>query len=115
MDENIYEGEWYLGWLILSNLVHGNEAINFTGNKYFGNIENKLPHGKGKSISNRGTFKGEFYKGSPKKGKYIRSDGGIYLGEWKNYTYHGKGKLIDKDGKIFEGLFLNGKFVEDSI
>ena len=36
------------------------------------------------------------------------SDSTIYIGHFKDDIYHGKGTLYFPDGKVFEGLFVNG-------
>ena len=90
--------------------ISENEAIFADGDKYFGQIQNKLPHGLGKAIDRNGDmFEGEWVNGSPLKGKATLISGETYEGEYKNHKRHGFGVLIDKDGKRFEGMFENGE------
>ena len=45
------------------------------------------------------------------KGKMVWTQGDIYDGEWVNGVMNGKGKLT-QNGKVYEGNFVNGKFVD---
>jgi hypothetical protein len=38
-------------------------------------------------------------------------NGTEYEGEWQDGKYNGKGKLITPDGKMYVGLFKNGKYI----
>lgn len=37
----------------------------------------------------------------------IRSDGGVYTGQWNGNVREGKGRLQNADGGLYEGDFLN--------
>tara|TARA_B100001113_G_C21055880_1_gene598909 strand:+ start:1048 stop:1200 length:153 start_codon:yes stop_codon:yes gene_type:complete len=43
---------------------------------------------------------------------YIKNNGSIYEGEWKNGLPDGIGTITFKDGKIQKGKFLEGLFIE---
>jgi hypothetical protein len=44
------------------------------------------------------------------KGIYEFSDGTYYEGYWKDHRMHGEGLFIDKNGKKWEGEFVEGTF-----
>lgn len=37
-------------------------------------------------------------------------DGSYYNGEWENDMMHGEGKFVDKEGMVWEGVFINNTF-----
>ena len=47
-------------------------------------------------------------------GKDSNSDGGFYLGEWKNDTWHGKGSFTFSDGEAESGIYVNGELINPS-
>jgi len=82
------------------------------GGTYVGEIENGLPHGKGKktSISRGYTYEGDFVMGFRHGiGKITYADGNIYEGEVVQGSPHGKGKkTYVKTGNAYEGDFVQG-------
>lgn len=44
------------------------------------------------------------------QGIYEFSDGTYYEGYWKDHRMHGEGLFIDKNGKKWEGEFVEGTF-----
>lgn len=105
---------------------------------YVGEFKNSLPDGLGTfTYSDGATYHGYFkagkehgfgtfrcwqhgseYVGEFKNGKkdgqgtYTYPDGVIYSGQWKFGKRHGSGKLTYLDGKITEGKFLDGRYIE---
>jgi hypothetical protein len=43
-------------------------------------------------------------------GKYVKPNGEIYIGEFRDDSYNGKGILTLPDGIVQKGLFKNGVF-----
>lgn len=121
----ICSGDWEDG-----DIRHGN--IKFDNGKFYsGEIENLMPHGKGKEESAEYLYQGMFagglkhgaghvmwiddnwYEGDFNKGKieglgtHVWEDK-VYKGEWKGNKMHGKGELVWKDGRKYQGSMVNG-------
>ncbi len=112
------------------------KTINFPNEvKYFGEVKNGKPHGKGKLTypDNGGKYEGQWKNGKyhgkgklnygGKQGEYIgefkngKCDGygefkqrGVqkYSGNWKNGKYHGQGTLKHYN-EVYSGFFKNGE------
>ena len=72
---------------------------------------NDRPEGYGKLTTRTGDiYEGTFVFGL-KHGTGVEkfSDGGSYIGNYKDGLPEGHGKLIDKDGTTYVGQFRNGK------
>ena len=105
------------------------------GSTFEGNIVNGLPEGYGKQVTANGEeYIGYFIKGKKNGvGKLYRLDGSTYhgdfennkmsgfgvikyedgseySGQFKNGLYHGKGREVDKNGRVTEGMWIEGKF-----
>jgi len=103
-------------------------------NKYIGEFRDMKKWGRGKLITNKLIYEGEFVndkiegKGKIKflksgieyegtfindniegYGKFKWINGDIYEGEVKNNKIHGNGVYYYKNGKVFKGLFKNGQ------
>ena len=103
-------------------------------NKYIGEFRDMKKWGRGKLITNKLIYEGEFVndkiegKGKIKflksgieyegtfindniegYGKFKWINGDIYEGEVKNNKMHGNGVYYYKNGKVFKGLFKNGQ------
>ena len=103
-------------------------------NKYIGEFRDMKKWGRGKLITNKLIYEGEFVndkiegKGKIKflksgieyegtfindniegYGKFKWINGDIYEGEVKNNKMHGNGVYHYKNGKVFKGLFKNGQ------
>jgi len=53
-------------------------------------------------------------KAIPYKGKVTGKNGIVYEGDLVNGTPHGRGKVTHADGKVIEGIWKNGKFLENA-
>ena len=86
------------------------------GDTYIGEWKYGMKHGNGIKIYG-GKFHGDKYVGEWKDiwqdgyGTFIRDNGDQYVGEFKRGTYHGRGTYITFEGKVYEGLWENGKFI----
>ena len=103
-------------------------------NKYIGEFRDMKKWGRGKLITNKLIYEGEFvndkiegkgrikflksgieYEGTfindniEGYGKFKWINGDIYEGEVKNNKMHGNGVYYYKNGKVFKGLFKNGQ------
>ena len=103
-------------------------------NKYIGEFRDMKKWGRGKLITNKFIYEGEFvndkiegkgrikflksgieYEGTfindniEGYGKFKWINGDIYEGEVKNNKMHGNGVYHYKNGKVFKGLFKNGQ------
>ena len=103
-------------------------------NKYIGEFRDMKKWGRGKLITNKLIYEGEFvndkiegkgrikflksgieYEGTfindniEGYGKFKWINGDIYEGEVKNNKMHGNGVYHYKNGKVFKGLFKNGQ------
>ena len=106
-----YEGAWKSGRFHGIGIFNYNAMGSAKGNKYIGNHENGLRHGKGKYIFSNGTmYEGDYKNGMVTGfGVYLYANGQIYEGEFLNEQYHGKGKLTFKNGDIFKGDYVDGR------
>ena len=48
------------------------------------------------------------------KGTCTYVNGDIYVGEWKDDKSHGQGIFTTTDGRILEGLFENGEYIDST-
>ena len=81
--------------------------------KYEGNFEKNLFHGKGKYIFYNGDmYDGDFEFGIRKgKGIYIKQNGIKFEGLWDNNVPNGFGKIYLLNGKIIKCNYHNGKII----
>jgi len=95
--------------------VHEQETINSPeGWQYVGQIKNGKANGKGIY-----TWDGDKYEGICNlrygKGIYYYNDkqlkGDKYEGDWKDDKRNGKGIYTKPNGKIFDGVWKNDKFI----
>ena len=80
---------------------------------YIGEVNNNIPHGKGKYyFNNKEIYEGDVVNDKFEgKGKYIFENGEFYEGEFKNDMKYGKGILYDNEGySIYEGDFVDDKY-----
>ncbi len=82
--------------------------------EYLGDCKNGLAHGKGLA-KGQNTYEGEFKKGLPNgKGTIIYSDGGKYMGEWKDGARQGEGiytTKINGADVVSDGIWKNDAYV----
>ncbi|XP_035514034.1 radial spoke head 10 homolog B isoform X2 [Morone saxatilis] len=114
---NIYSGEWK------SNLRHGEGTMRWLklGQQYVGMWQNGVQHGRGTQVwmlrrvdgsqySQSNQYTGEFVQGQRHgQGAFYYAGGEIYEGEWKNNKKHGK------DGRVFEGEFVDDRMMTQSL
>lgn len=76
---------------------------------YYGQVENKVPHGNGKAYFKNGRiYTGEFAQGKRQgNGIYEYTNGDSYDGGWKNDKRNGKGTYNWVDGRKYVGDWLN--------
>jgi len=93
----------------------------YKGDKYIGEWKDGKHNGQGTYAWGEGDNKGDKYVGgfiNNKKtgqGTCTYANGEKYVGEWKDGKSHGQGTFTMADGIIKEGLFENGKFIEEEI
>ena len=129
---NIYFGD------ILEGKEHGNGIIKYkNGGEYKGEFKNDKKNGKGNYIIGKYSYDGDwvddkkegngfeiyengesycgYFKNDKKNGRgvYVFKNKNTYKGEWKNDKMNGKGVFKNSDGIETEGLFENGKLIED--
>ncbi len=110
---NAQKGECTTG-----NCMNGKGRFIFAnGEKYIGEFQNSLPHGRGAYHNNDGTvYRGPFVNGKRQGyGTLTFSNGESYIGEFKNNMRHGEGIYTFKDGKQQKGKWRDGTFVEEII
>ena len=90
------------------------------GEKYIGEIKNKLMEGKGilyynkDNINNYKRYEGEFKNGKKEgKGIIYYKNGDKYVGDWKDDLREGKGILYYNSGRKYEGDWKNNEKVEN--
>lgn len=85
--------------------------VYFEEGKYLGEIENGVPHGKGKMFWNdHSVYDGEWVAGLMEgTGTMTWPSGKLYNGNWLHGEINGYGEMTDPNGTIYEGQFLNGK------
>lgn len=85
------------------------------GDKYIGEFQHSLPHGRGIYHGHNGsTYKGPFIKGKRQGyGTFSWSNGDEYIGEYLNNLRHGEGIYIFADGRQQKGRWDGGAFVEE--
>ena len=90
--------------------------VNEYGARYYGELLNGVPNGKGVTITKMGAIKkGKWLNGNFSKGIHFKNDGSYFKGNFKGDegAYHGKGAQYYANGKIFrkgvwkEGLYQN--------
>ena len=102
----LYTGEWKDG------LKHGKGQLITEKIKYSGKFENDVFSGnKGVLCDEKGNiYEGDFVNGKFEGyGHYKMSNGGNYIGQFKNGYFEGKGQLTDKKGNVFNGNFVRGQ------
>ncbi len=129
IDKSVYEGEFHLGYehgdgvyrfangdyyegkFKKGRFIEGTHIDSF-GNRYEGEFENNLYHGKGSYFMEGGeSYVGYFIEGLMQgKGEHKTIEGGHYIGNFQDMTYHGEGKYISTEGNIYEGEFEFGLF-----
>ncbi len=89
----------------------------WAGGRYFGELKDQVPHGRGKLDLPDGTsYMGEWFKGRPHgEGTVIYADGSIYRGQFRLGRIDGYGKYKVTEGKAYEGLWKKGKFIRPSV
>ena len=94
------------------NFLEGIGEMEGENEKYEGNFEKNLFHGKGKyTYYNGDEYDGDFEYGIRKgKGIYKQKNGFIFEGLWENNVPNGFGK-INLNGKIIKCNYHNGKIV----
>ena len=132
---DVFEGRFENG------LINGKGIfLDSKKNRYIGDFKNMKRWGKGKWITNKIIYEGEFYNNKihgKGKIKFLKSgiqyigtfqndqidgygifkwiNGDKYEGEVKNGKMHGKGKYQYNNGKVLEGNFTNGQITERKI
>ena len=105
--------EFYIGDFRNKKMVGLGEI--FSDNfHYYGQVWDKIPHGKGKiNIYKKGSYEGDFHYGEiDGSGVFKWNNGNYYTGEMKEGKMNGLGKLKYKNGFIEEGYFRDGQFVK---
>ena len=105
--------EFYIGDFRNKKMVGFGEI--FSDNfHYYGQVWDKIPHGKGKiNIYKKGSYDGDFHYGEiDGSGVFKWNNGNYYTGEMKEGKMNGLGKLKHKNGFIEEGYFRDGQFVK---
>ena len=108
-----YEGLWHMDRRLQGTFRLGSSQASATGAiEYTGEFREDLFHGRGQLTLNEGrggaVYEGVFEAG--KCGKFGRlryRDGGVYLGEMKDFRRHGNGIYLRPNGERFEGEFSN--------
>lgn len=98
--------------LLFALNVHAQDAVSPDGGKYYGQVRDGIPHGKGRYVAPSGeTYEGEFRNGElTGSGTYTRPDGARYSGEFSNWKPHGKGRFVEPGGGVYEGDFKEGLY-----
>ena len=92
------------------NKDNNKELLNHNG-RYYGQVINGLPEGKGAMTYNdgdkyEGDWKNAKFEG---RGIYTWNNGDRYIGDFNNGLKDGKGIMYWKDGDRYEGSFRNDK------
>ena len=87
---------------------------NMEGYKITGKMKNGVYYGFGRLDHNQwdDTFEGNFDNNYPVNGYEKISGTYEYEGEFFQFVPHGKGKRVWSDGKIEEGEFEHGRFMD---
>lgn len=88
------------------------EKIRFAnGDVYEGDVQDDLPHGKGKYVTAEGdVYEGDFEKGKRHgQGKFVWKSGNSYEGGYLKNKRHGMGKYVWACGDVYEGAFADGR------
>lgn len=87
------------------------------GDKYIGEFQNSLPHGRGAYYNKDGSYyKGPFVEGKRQGyGAFVWTNGEQYIGEYNNNMRHGEGTYIYVDGHQQKGIWRDGTFVEEIV
>ena len=82
---------------------------------YDGDWVDDKKEGNGFEIYENGESYCGYFKNDKKNGRgvYVFKNKNTYKGEWKNDKMNGKGVFKNSDGIETEGLFENGKLIED--
>ena len=90
------------------------KALSLSGGQYIGDIQNGVPHGRGKVTYHPGGS-GKFYDGEWKDGKFHGkglakfTNGESYEGQFEYGLRHGYGCNISSDGSKYEGNYVRDK------
>ena len=108
-------GDYFHGTLAKNHMVQGTLYLE-NGNKYHGTFVNDLYEGAGTFTFFDGrTYKGQFRSGKKDgRGVFTWANSDVYDGEWKAGKQEGHG-VLTQGAKRFEGQFLDGKKVKQSI
>jgi hypothetical protein len=87
------------------------------GDKYIGEFQNAVPHGRGAYYGANGSvYKGPFVNGKRQGyGTFIWATGEQYIGEYKNNVRHGEGVYTYKDGTEQKGIWKDGTYVRELV
>ena len=102
----LYRGK--VNWIFWGWVKDGDEKKD---GKYFGEIKNGKPNGRGTlSYPNGYKYEGEWKDGEYNgQGTLTWSDGENYVGEFKYGEEHGQGTYTSTDGFKYVGVWKNGK------
>lgn len=95
---------------ILKSSYQVTGVIVSNGDVYYGDIRNRVPHGKGKCLyKNSETFEGEFVDGKKFRGTYLYKNSDTYCGHYLNDYKHGYGTYTWANGDSYEGNYDKDK------
>ena len=102
----LYHGK--VNWIFWGWVKDGDEKKD---GKYFGEIKNGKPNGRGTlSNPNGHKYEGEWKDGEYNgQGTYTYPDGENYVGEWKDGKKHGQGTYTWSDGNKYVGKWRDGE------
>jgi len=112
--DNYFEGEYSNDSLKKGIWMFHEEDLGDGPAFYVGEIENQLPWGQGKMITEVGSYEGVWKGKVVTKGTLVNEDF-IYEGGFHEtiaWKMEGFGKIINSDGLIFEGKFKDSEPVE---
>ena len=87
------------------------KSIDLSGQLYFGEFKDGIPHGQGTLTTPDGSkYEGQYRKGLPYgRGTATYPDGSIYTGEYIDGFPHGQGEITFPDGSKYVGGFRHGE------
>ena len=86
-----------------------------TGDIYDGNWSKDMFEGFGALKCKSHTFEGDWVRGQRSgKGRIVFERGDIFDGNWEQNLYSGEGQYTFGDGRVLTGIWLRGKFTEES-
>ena len=104
-----YNGQWS------NSQMNGQGTMEYSdGSVYEGNWEDGVRSGTGRFVLMKpdgeevytGEFKNDKFGG---QGTLTKSNGAYYTGHWVEGTPTGRGEMKDPDGRVFIGIFEDGK------